>query len=287
MDIKHMSPYIRVALDSRIKPPWTLKERVLFDYELMYIESGEVLVTIDHIEYHGMPSDVFLFKPKQPHSIKLIGEQPLHQPHIHFDLFYKEDSEEVKLSFRPLEKILYSEMKYFRDDVTSGPDLHIPNHIKLQEPILVKNMFYDIIREEASKEPYHQLNSKGLFMQLWHHILKEVYMQNNPNITSNMHTLLDVKKYIEMHVTEVLSLDDLAEYGHLSKYHLIRLFKDTFGISPMTYHQELRIQKAKYLIQYSSMQITEISDMLGFKSIHSFSRCFKNKDGLNPSHYRQ
>jgi hypothetical protein len=61
MDLKYFSPYIRVAMDSIIGAPWHLKERVIFDHELLYIKEGKVLITVEEKEYIGIPGDIFLF----------------------------------------------------------------------------------------------------------------------------------------------------------------------------------------------------------------------------------
>ena len=47
MDINYLSPYIRVAMDSTINPPWKLPERVIFDYELLFVKEG----IINGVEY--------------------------------------------------------------------------------------------------------------------------------------------------------------------------------------------------------------------------------------------
>lgn len=78
MLIEQLSPYIRVAMDSKINFPWHhLKERVLFDYELLYVKEGRVKVTIGDQYYTGEPGDLFLFRPKQRHTIRKIGTSPL------------------------------------------------------------------------------------------------------------------------------------------------------------------------------------------------------------------
>ena len=53
MDFNTLSPYIRTALNSRVVATWELKERVIFDYEILYIKSGKILMTIDGEEYPG------------------------------------------------------------------------------------------------------------------------------------------------------------------------------------------------------------------------------------------
>ncbi len=53
----------------------------------------------------------FLFKPMERHSIEIIGKEIFHQPHLHFDLYYEENSPRVKVSFKPYEAMDEAEKK--------------------------------------------------------------------------------------------------------------------------------------------------------------------------------
>ena len=86
MNANALSPYIRVALDSRIAHPWTMRERILFDYELLYVKDGEALVTIEDDRFTARPGDLLLFRPGVRHSITTTRGPVFHQPHLHFDL---------------------------------------------------------------------------------------------------------------------------------------------------------------------------------------------------------
>src|SRR5690606_37351175 len=70
MDMNYISPYIRCAWDDTIEAPFEIEERVLYDYELLYMKEGEIKVSVEGKEYHGIPGDIFLFKPMEAHSIK-------------------------------------------------------------------------------------------------------------------------------------------------------------------------------------------------------------------------
>ena len=155
MLIEQLSPYIRVAMDSKINFPWHLKERVLFDYELLYVKEGRVKVTIEDQCYTGEPGDLFLFRPKQRHTIRKIGTSPLRQPHLHFDLYYTEDSPDVKISFKPLKEISSEEMRWFREDHLDQFSLHLASHLRLRNPIIIERMIFDIIHEFQMKLPYY------------------------------------------------------------------------------------------------------------------------------------
>ena len=66
-----------------------------------------------------------------------------------------------------------------------------------------------------------------------------------------------------------------------------RNFKTVTGLSPNQYHLNLRIERAKELLESTLLNIEEIADQTGFDSIYYFSRIFKKKAGLSPNAYRK
>ncbi|WP_312876203.1 cupin domain-containing protein [Paenibacillus alginolyticus] len=74
MSFQTVSPYVRIAMDSIIQSPWMLKERMIWDYELLYLMEGRADITIEDKIYEGRPGDLFLLKPGQRHSIQIVGD---------------------------------------------------------------------------------------------------------------------------------------------------------------------------------------------------------------------
>jgi AraC-like DNA-binding protein len=287
MELDNISPYIRVAMDGYINSYWHMQERVIFDYELLYIKEGEVFITIEDIIYKGCPGDIFLFKPGQRHSIRFEGGNCFRQPHIHFDLFYRQDSPDVKVSFKPLEQMSDIEIKWFREDITNDPNINRPNKICLKNTKLFEEMLFQIIKEFEMKLPYYEINVKGLFINLWTFLLRENHLNCNPDVFSSMKGLLKIKEYLDFHDKVELSLSELASEFKISKYHLTRLFKKAFAVTPIHYHRQARIQKVKVLIQFTELSLTEIAETHGFSSLHVFSRAFRDIEGVAPSFYRR
>jgi AraC-like DNA-binding protein len=287
MNLQKLSPYIRLATDMTIPPPWRLKERVLFDYELLYVKEGEIRVTIEGHRYHGIPGDVFLFRPKQRHSLEIIGNKPFRQPHIHFDLFYQEDSPNIKVSFKPLEELSIRELGFIREDILTHSSIQIVSHIRLQNPLFIEKMIMEIVKEYEMKLPYYEINIKGMFTQLWVQLVRENYWSQHPQLSSNIERLSNVRDYLKNHPERKVTLEELSEISNISKYYLITLFKKAFDMTPIQYQQMIRIEKAKELIQFTAIPLTEIADKFGFHNIHTFSRAFKNAEGVSPSFYRK
>jgi AraC-like DNA-binding protein len=283
-----ISPYIRRAWDRTITSlPWVIRERDLWDYELLYIKEGEVQITVDSQTYNGSPGDVFLFKPRQKHSIRSEGTTSIRQPHIHFDLVEEPNSPEIGISFIPEEEMNNIQKSWFRKDQLSHGPLAISNHIRLRHPAVFEKMLYEITMEFSLKLPYSKMTMKGQFIKLLSYLLREQHWNTNPQVQNNLPLLLNIQQYLSNHTNCDVTLEELSSLFHLSKYYLAHLFRKAFQMSPIKYHQIVRMEKAKQLIQFTDMSINDISEMLGYPNIYTFSRAFKNIEGVAPSDYRR
>ena len=93
--------------------------------------------------------------------------------------------------------------------------------------------------------------------------------------------------YINEHLTQELSLGDLAAQASLSPFYFSRLFKRETGFSPHQYILTARINNAKFLLQSTDAAIKNICFTVGFTSESSFCTAFKKVAGLTPSQYRE
>lgn len=85
---------------------------------------------------------------------------------------------------------------------------------------------------------------------------------------------------------EKVYIKELSDLCGMSQATLRRLFKETFGMSPITYKNNLRIKMACSLIVSGAYGISEISEILGFEDIYAFSHAFKKATGVTPSKYK-
>ncbi len=96
-----------------------------------------------------------------------------------------------------------------------------------------------------------------------------------------------VVNYINSHIHEAITIDELCEQVHMSKYHFCRKFKAKTGFTVMDYLLKTRIALACDLIEKSDFSIGEISDRCGFCSVSYFCRVFKENIGMSPLKYKK
>ncbi len=99
--------------------------------------------------------------------------------------------------------------------------------------------------------------------------------------------IFEVKNYIDENLGEKLTDDILSEKFFLSKYYLIRSFKKAFGVTPIKYHENKRMERAKELLSSTDMPTKKIGELLGYFDDIYFARVFKKNCGMSLSEYRK
>lgn len=286
MDICTISPFVRVAWDCTLSPNRFIKQRVIYDFELLYLKEGELQVIIDGMEYHGVPGDLFFFRPKQAHSIRVIKNMPVRQPHVHFDFFEDEKSRVIPVSFDNLSQIPQERYVFFREDISNLFEDEIPSIVHLHYPIQFESILFELINEYSNRTIYSDIKIKGIFLQLWAQFLRELKWDKTTGNYGGLLLAQEVKTYLDSHMNEVIKLDHLSNTFHVSKYYLSRKFSLAFGVSPIKYHLITRLRKAELDLLHSDISVSSVSEKYGFQSIHSFSRTFKTHTGFSPSEIR-
>lgn len=99
-------------------------------------------------------------------------------------------------------------------------------------------------------------------------------------------TVIRTKRFIENNFEQEVNLDVLSDAQFTSKFHLLRLFKKHYGMTPMQYLIDRRIEKSKEHLR-NGMTVTQTCFAVGFASPSSFSTLFKNKMGIAPVEFQK
>ena len=109
----------------------------------------------------------------------------------------------------------------------------------------------------------------------------------NPKGKEIPETIHLLRTYIEHHYTENLSLDELATFCNLSKYHLCREYSRYTGFSPKAYIIKLRIEQAKLLLNTTALPSYKVGMLCGFQNEANFIRLFQSSTGITPGQWRK
>jgi len=285
--LNDINPYIRMAMYSTIAPYHQLEERVIYDYEIVLFKSGHATITIEDQRYEAGPGDLFFLKPGQRHSFA-VHDEPLVQPHIHFDLYYsRADSAQIPISFKAKEDMTPAEQQFIRSDVTNFFFDEFPSCIRLRNTLYIEQLLFDVINVYQAPSVFPELQLKWRFLRLLDHLLCEIGWRRMGHSMHKDERVQHIRLYLERYTDRHVTLDELAQVHHMDRSYVSRIFRQQFGIPPVRYHLLLRIQKARQMICFTNLSLTAIAKATGFASLQDFSRTFRRTEGTAPSALRK
>ena len=160
---------------------------------------------------------------------------------------------------------------------------------KLDDVILFKNVdssewiykMQEICKNNT--DPYViQRKSSAVFCELIHFL--SMQHKNNQNKSDFLN---DIRAYIDSHIYENISINDLCTHSNKSVNHTIRLFKEKFGITPHQYMIKLKLHAARTMLPSHNLSIEKIAEKVNFCNVGHFSDLFYKHYGMRPSEYRK
>lgn len=107
-----------------------------------------------------------------------------------------------------------------------------------------------------------------------------------PETNASQKNFVDLAaEYIQRNYTRPITMDSLAEQFHVTHSYFSTAFRQQMGISPYQYLMDLRLARAAELMAEHNYNVSEAAISVGYNSIYNFSKMFKKKFGVSPSHY--
>lgn len=144
--------------------------------------------------------------------------------------------------------------------------------------------YFDALIETASSGVANLSRVNTIFQLVVSILLRagdELNIESSYSLADKIKELLDCAVYSSKNINEIS--DEL----HLSRQHVSKLFTTKFGVSPIQYLADKKIDAAKRALKYTDVPVKKICGMLGFSSQQYFSLVFKSKTGLRPVEYRK
>ena len=194
---------------------------------------------------------------------------------------------EVSLNAQPLEYIVLG---------IEGVELSITENSNGQFCILdhfesmdITSCLRNILREMELKQPGYEDICQAFMEILIIRLMRSTGLSVPAEPQNNVgnHQCAAVRRYIDHHFKESLTLDQLAEEAHMNKFYLSHAFKQEYGVSPINYMISRRINESKYLLAETDLSLSQIAQLLGFSSLSYFSQVFRKTQGVSPMEYRQ
>ena len=94
-----------------------------------------------------------------------------------------------------------------------------------------------------------------------------------------------IKEYCDVHLAEKITLEELAALCNLERFHFLKLFKQTVGMTPHAWVVRLRLERACSLLSHTDHGLSRVANEVGFYDHSHFSRAFRQAFGVSPSKY--
>lgn len=228
-------------------------------WELTYVDKGELLTTIDGVSYHLKQGDLIFYAPMQFHTQST---------------FEKISSSYLTINFK---------MNFNHADLLCNKIFSL----KRDSYFIVTKLIEELSNDNLYSNDLSLCYLKQLIIQMLR--LDNSHFHSKPTThmqqTYENELLNDILLYIDDNIYEKISVSTLCEHFCISTSMLHSLFRKNMNNTAKNYINELKLSKSKELIRNSTHTLSEISEMLGFSSIHYFSKKFKSYFNISPTEY--
>lgn len=244
------------------------------EFEIIYVRSGFLAVSISGESYIGKTGDAFVVSPGNLH---LMGSQTGTVDYYTFLFPLK------YISFRTDdmldEKLL--------EPLNSG-HLMICPRVKDTAKELCEQLIeiYMAKKDESESKIATQVRTKIILLQFILEMWKKGFVIEND--TSGRNTVeKEMVSYIQQNFTGKISLREFGEQFHLSEKYISRYFKEHFHITLSQYVTYLRLEHAKQLLQDTDIPVTDVAMQSGYQNVSYFIRSFQKAYAVSPLKYRK
>ena len=236
-------------------------------YELTYVDRGTLETTIEGTDYVINEKELILYGPGQFHTQQITKGQSCSYITIVFSM----------VNITP--------------EAPNAENLLLLNKVFAYDK-KIYTLLKDFVQESSVQIPYLNSLMTCLLQEIIIRLLRSEFLsrkEEKPISQTRQHyqdELLErILSYIDDSICEPLTIAELCQKFSLSRSSLQLLFKENLDQTPKKYISDLKLEKSCQLIREQKYSISEISLMLGFNSIHYFSRAFANKYHMAPSEY--
>jgi len=265
-------------------------------YQMIYFIYGSGVFTINNADYPIQPKTLFIIKPHQQHGFRPLSNQKhknltmdlkfqIHDPDL------KQIVQELSVSQATSEIDIKDFMEQIRNEGMDKKSFYADiAALKLTE------LFYKLARlqTKSSKSEHSHANASlsptnedYSAIQMSASSQSSIPLSRSSSVSYEPHEALkELQSFLEQHYADTLTWTDISRHLSYSQHYLSQLFRDQYGCTLSWYIRKLRIQKAKELISNTTLSLKAVAEQVGFKTIHHFTRVFKEFEGITPGEWK-
>lgn len=242
--------------------------------EIIVIKKGEGIVSVDLTEYHVQTGDIIFVMSGQLHSIAQFENSSMEYENIFFKPhLLKADRNDLcwERFLSPLLTATISVPTVFRTGT--------PLYPTLAEQIQAIDALCD------KKPAGYQLAVKGHLFLMFYTLSSEGISSVLPD-RKRLDKIKAVISYVEEHYAQTITIEEMAAICFFSKSYFMKFFRESMGMSFVTYLNDYRLEAAAKLLLATDDNVLDIANACGFDNLSYFNRSFKKKYGITPGKYR-
>lgn len=229
-------------------------------FELTYVDNGELTVVVEGETKVLHDGELLIFGPNQFHSQANYSDKPCSYLTIMFELNIQNYEAIVNRVFKVSQNIHLLLGNFSDENKNAALPYKCDLMIRYLEYIIISLLNFD-----------HAHQDTKISTSIHQHFEQEM--------------LNEILTYIQNNLYKELTIDEICQKFNVSRSSLQNMFKENLNMPPKQYINQCKLKKSQYLIKESTHNIGEIAAMLGFNSIHYFSRKFKQYYHVTPTEY--
>ncbi len=256
------------------------KKDIKFEYH--HHDFSKIVILIDGDLTYYIEGKAYILKPW---DVLFVNKNEIHKPVVNPNKYY----ERIVIWLNP---DFMSKYAQGNNDLLKCFDIAVKNNynllrLNMKSIDIVKNLIQDIQRCNNSNEFGSEILKESLFIQFMV-LMNRLFLNSDKNrdIEDIQYdkTIEGVLNYINSNLENDLSIDTIASEFFISKYYLMRKFKNQIGSSIHNYVVQKRLILARSLIS-DGLSMSDVCNKCGFNDYSSFVRAFKKVYGVSPSNY--
>jgi AraC-like DNA-binding protein len=258
--------HLQTVNHTKVGTDWKYYNLVPEVNRLYYIREGEGWIKVRSREYSPQPGQLFWLPAGVEQSFASVNENTFRKYWCHFTVTV--------------------------GDIHLLQLLSLPHYVEVREHVKLENQFRQLMKHHTSTDWAAPLRVKSILYDILYTYMELAAAQSEPGMLdiaasaapsiARIHTILE---YIDKHLDEQMTIEQLAKLIHFHPNYFIQLFKSRLGIAPIEYINKKRMDKAQRLLAVTDLAVSEIARQVGME-LYYFSRMFKKRTGLSPSEYR-
>lgn len=259
-----------------------IRDKKYIKFEYHHHDFSKIVILIDGDLTYYIEGKAYILKPW---DILFVNKNEIHKPVVNPDKYY----ERIVIWLNPDFMAKYAQgnnnlLKCFEVAIKNNYNLLRLNMKSIE---IIKNLIQDIQNCNNSNEFGSEILKESLFVQLMV-LMNRLFLNSDKNrdIEDIQYdkTIEGVLNYINSNLENDLSIDTIASEFFISKYYLMRKFKNQIGSSIHNYVVQKRLILARSLIS-DGLSMSSVCSRCGFNDYSSFVRAFKKVYGVSPSNY--